>query len=339
MRGIGARTFGVIFLFGVNARAEAAATEPGFRTQVTDCPEEIASRLPAVVKLEIDVLMRERGPTRVPPDSIAFRCEEDSAHIEVTMGGTSRISNVDLRALSSEHRARALGLAAAELVHSISSQARAAEGAPPPPPTGPSSSEGRDRAPLPAPRRSSPRPVLLVGGLAELLGKPAALLFGGRLGLSYPLGRVVAPAMSVDGALGSIRTSSAEVMIQTATAAGHIYFGTTTGRVRWEVGPGAGIGWVHLVGKPAAGSGLVGDTVAAMWGGPELRARIAYFTSNDPDSSGASGFARVRSPALALELGAGFIALPVRGLLDGSERVYSVEGPWASVCAEVGLGL
>jgi hypothetical protein len=338
MRGLGARTFGVVFLFGVCARAQAAATEPGFRIQVADCPEEIASRLPAVVKLEIDVLLRERGPTRVPPESIAFRCEEDKAHIEVTMGGSSRSSNIDLRALSSEHRARALGLAAAELVHSISSQARAAEGPPSPPPSGPNSTEGRERPILP-PRRSSPRPVFLFGGLAELLGKPVALLLGGRLGLYYPLGPVVAPAMSVDGALGSIRTGSAEVTIQTVTAAAHVHFGTTTGRVLWEVGPGAGIGWVHLVGQPAAGSGLEGHAVAALWGGPELRARIAYLKSGDPDSSGVSGLARVRSPALALELGGGFIALPVRGLLDGSEPVYSVQGPWASVCAEVGLGL
>jgi hypothetical protein len=149
------------------------------------------------------------------------------------------------------------------------------------------------------------------------------LLLGGRLGLHYPLGRVVVPSISVDGALGAIRTPSAEVMIQSAAAAAHLYFGTMTGRVAWEVGPGAGIGWVHLVGKPAAGSGLEGHTVAALWGGPEMRARVSY----------------VRSPTIALELGAGFIALPVLGLLDGSQHVYSVEGPWASVCAEIGLGL
>src|SRR5262249_31594369 len=229
----------------------------------------------------------------------------------------------------SEHRARALGLAAAELVHSISGQARAAEVAPSPPPSAPNSSEGREQ-PILTPHRFSPRPVFLLGGLAELLGKPAALLLGGRLGLHYPLGPVVAPALSVDGAVGTIRTGSAEVAIQTVTVAAHVHFGTTTGRVRWEAGPGANIGWVHLVGKPAAGSGLEGHSVAALWGGPELRARVAYLKSGDPDSSGASGFARVRSPVLALELGAGFIALPVRGLLDGSEPVYSVEGPWAS---------
>ena len=157
MRGLGARTFGVIFLFGVCARTETVPMERGFRTQVANCPEELASRLPAVVKLEIDVLLRERGPTRVPPESIAFRCEEDSAHIDVTMGGSSRSSIIDLRALASEHRARALGLAAAELVHSISSQL-AAELPPSQLSSGPNSAEERERpATLPALRRSSPR--------------------------------------------------------------------------------------------------------------------------------------------------------------------------------------
>jgi hypothetical protein len=45
-------------------------------------------------------------------------------------------------------------------------------------------------------------------------------------------------------------------------------------------------------------------------------------------------------PALfALQIGAGVVALPVRGLLDGVEPVYAVEGPWMSVGAELGLGL
>ena len=114
---------------------------------------------------------------------------------------------------------------------------------------------------------------------------------------------------------------------QNVSTAAHLYFGTTTGSVRWDVGPGARFGWVRLAGQPEAGSGLEGHTVTAAWGGPELRARVAY--------------ARIAaSPGLlALQLGAGFVALPVRGLLDGSEPIYAVEGLWMSVCAEVGLGL
>src|SRR6185295_2811692 len=74
------------------ARAQAAAGESAPRTLVENCPDELVTRLPALTKLEIDVLLRERGPTRAPPERIAFRCEEDAARIEVTMAGAARSS-------------------------------------------------------------------------------------------------------------------------------------------------------------------------------------------------------------------------------------------------------
>jgi hypothetical protein len=77
--------------------------------------------------------------------------------------------------------------------------------------------------------------------------------------------------MSVDGALGAIRTPSAEVMIQ--SAAQPPTPGTMTGRVRWGGWSCAGIGWVHLVGK-LAWTGLEGHTVAAPWGGPRCARRV-----------------------------------------------------------------
>jgi len=342
MRWLTARTVGALCYCTVVARAETASTEPRFRTQIANCPEEVFRRLPAIVKLEIDVLLRERGPTRAPPQSVGFRCEEDTVRLEVTVGGSSRSSIVDLSGLASEHRARALALAAAELLHSMSSQAIGAEPTPSDPTSLPPGSREptTERAALPPARAgSSPRPVLLLGGLVELVGRPSALLLGARLELFYPLGAVVVPAITVDGAVGGLQARSANVAVQSATAAAHLYVGTTTGRVRWDVGPGASIGWVHLAGKPQAGSELEGHSIAAAWGGPELRGRIAYFAGSTPSATGASGFAPARSPTLALELGGGLVALPVRGMLDGTERIYSVDGVWASICAEVGLGL
>ena len=42
---------------------------------------------------------------------------------------------------------------------------------------------------------------------------------------------------------------------------------------------------------------------------------------------------------IAVEVGAGLVARPMRGLRDGTERVYAVEGTWISLSAALGFGL
>ena len=97
------------------ARASAA---PEIRIQ--HCSAALVRALPAIVNLEIDVLLRERGPSRNPPDGVAIRCSGDRVFLEVTRGTTRRESSFDLTELAPEHRARAIALATAELVHAMS---------------------------------------------------------------------------------------------------------------------------------------------------------------------------------------------------------------------------
>jgi hypothetical protein len=311
-------------LSAAGARAEVAA-DPGYPVEVEGCPDEIAANLPAGVRLEIDVLLREHGTTDAGPERIAVSCDEAGAEIMVAMGDASRKSTVSLGALAAEHRARAIALAAAELVHAMI-------GAPPPAARPPTPTVVALSA-TPAPAADSPampvvgRPALLLGGLAQWLGQPAALLFGARATLRYPLGEILVPALSVDGALGSVSAPSADVAAAALAAGVHLYAGKTAGRFRFDAGPGTRWGWVRLSGRPIAGSTLEGLSLAAAWGGPELRARVAF------------GGTHHRSPAVAIELGAGYVALPVRGLRDGTASVYAVEGPWMSIGAELGLGL
>jgi hypothetical protein len=295
---------------------------------VGNCDPGFTARVPAVVKLEIDVLLRERGPTRSPPENIVVRCEEEKARIEVTMEGSTRASTIDLHVLAAEHRARAVALAAAELVHAMSGQPRTPEVRANSPATPSISVAEPDRtAPSTSPRGSSRGPTLLMGGLAEWRGNPTALLFGGRLAFQNPINEVVLSEFSVDASFGGISARSAHVAIRTFSTAAHVSLGMTTGNVRWSFGPGARFGSVHLVGQADAGSGLEGETLNSLWGGPEVRLRAAY------------GASQIRPALFALQLGAGFVALPVRGLLDGTEPIYAVEGPWMSICAELGLGL
>jgi hypothetical protein len=169
-------------------------------------------------------------------------------------------------------------------------------------------------------------PALLVGAVAQWLGRPAALLLGARATFRHPLGEIFVPALSVDGAFGSFPVTAAEVTAATVAAGVHVYAGRTAGHFRFDAGPGTRWGWVHLTGRPGAGSTLEGRSLSAAWGGPEVRARAAY------------GGEDHRSPIVAIELGAGYVALPVRGLRDGTAPVYAVEGAWVSLGLDVGLG-
>lgn len=315
-----------MFLYAAGARAETAASS-GLRVESAGCSDAIVPGLAAGVKLEIVVLMRERGPVGASPDLITIGCDESVARIAVTMAGARRESTVDLGALAPEHRARALALATAELVHAMNG-ASAAEA---PPPATPAAAapivERRPATPEPTPPAPRARPELLAGGLAEWLGNPTALLFGARVALRAPLGRFFVPALSVDGSLGSLPVPSAEVAVETVTAAVHLYVGTTIGRLRFDAGPGTRWGWVHVTGRPLAGATLDGSSVTAVCGGPELRARVGY------------GGNERRFPVIAVEVGAGLVARPMRGLRDGAERVYSVDGTWVSLSAALGFGL
>jgi hypothetical protein len=306
-----------------------AATEVGLQVQVANCPEEIAANLPAGIKLEIDVLRREHGPMRALPERIAVRCDDAGAEITIAMGGAGRTSTIDLGGLAAEHRARALALAAAEMVHAMvgapvpEAPPTTQTAAVPPPVVSLSAAPAAIDSPTPPGRA---RATLLVGAVAQWLGRPAALLLGARAAFRYPLGEMFAPALSIDGARGSFPVTSAEVTATTFAAGVHVYAGKTAGRFRLDAGPGTRWGWVRLTGRPDAGSTLEGRSLSAPWGGPELRARAAY-------GRGGRG-----GPVVAIELGAGYVALPVRGLRDGTAPVYAVEGPWISLGAEVGLG-
>jgi hypothetical protein len=161
----------------------------------------------------------------------------------------------------------------------------------------------------------------------QWVGSPTAVLLGGRAALLYPLGELVAPEISFDAGFGEIASPTAHVAIRNWSAGAHLYFGATAGSVRWDIGPGARFGSMRLAGEPDAGTPLVGDVVTAPWGGPEVRARVAYRPS------------RLRPAVFALQLGGGVVALPVRGLLDGGTSIYAVDGAWMSIGAEIGLGL
>ncbi len=303
--------------------AATARAAPALR--VSDCPATLSESLPTTVELEIDVLMRELGASSARPEEVTIRCDEDRAFIAVRLHGATRESNLDLAPLAPEHRARAVALAAAELVHSLSKHTD--ERAHPAPSTPPAAPPPAPRRLEPPPRSPAPRSTLAAGALAEWLGAPKTLLYGVRLALRTPLGDLVVPALTADGTSGGIAASAARVSVQTLTAAAHAYFGVSTSQLRWEAGPGARFGWARLSGDPERGSELEGRSLSAAWGGPELRARFAY-ERRQP-----------WSPTFAVEVGSGVVVLPVRGRVDGTASVFALQGIWLSLSAQLGIAL
>jgi hypothetical protein len=319
--------FASLLLWAARAAAEpldSAADSRSPALRISGCAKELAESLPSVIQLEIDVLLRESDGTRNPPERIAIRCESDRVAIEVRQGGATAESTLAIDSLAADHRARAVALAAAELAHSLSHRAAIA---PAPPKPKPAPSAPPVKAIEPAERDSPSSPIVLLGGLAEWLGEPTALLFGARLSANYPITNHVLSMLSLEGALGGLSTQSADVAARTLALAAHLYLGAHTGPVRWDAGPGARVALASLSGRPDPNSLLVGRTLTAAFAGPELRARVAY------------GTLRAHSTVFALELGAGLVALPIRGLMDGTERVYAVQGHWLSLCAGFGLSL
>jgi hypothetical protein len=316
---------GVVLL----AAARASAT-PEIRVQ--DCPDAIVRALPALINLEIDVLLRERGPSRSPPDHVAVRCSDDRVFLEVTLGATRRASSLELGELLPEHRARAVALATAELVHAMSPREPSSPAptpktaAPKPPPTS-QPPDDRNFTPEPGQHRERSGPLLAAGVLALWLGEPKAMLFGARLSFDHSVASDLVASFSLDGALGDSSTASAPVRLETLTAGAHLYLEARTPRVGFQAGPGLRFGGVRLTGRPKPESAFEGESLSALWGGPEIRARVATLPATP------------WAPAFALDLGAGYVALPVRGLVDGSASVFALEGVWLSACAQVGLSL
>lgn len=296
---------------------------------VQECAEPLGSALPAVIKLEVEVLLRERGATRSPPDRVVVRCSGDRITIEVTRDEERRATRLDLSALAPEHRARAVALATAELVDALSPR-------PSGDPTTPAPVEAKraptrlepeapDLAPEPTHSFVFPRPTLGAGVLAERAGAPAIWLLGVRVSLDYPLGHLLVPSVSLDGALGDARVASARVSVETLSAAAHVYLGAAAGSLRLLAGPGARLGWARLTGRPSSGSELEAASHSGSWAGPELRARVA----TAPESPGSAAF--------ALEVAAGYAARPVRGLVDGADPAFALDTTWLSASAQGGF--
>jgi hypothetical protein len=153
--------------------------------------------------------------------------------------------------------------------------------------------------------------------------EPRATLLGGVLGAEYQFSSVVALALALEGARGTVRSEHATVDVDLGSAALHASIGQRFGAFVLGVGPGARFGWVRFEPKELDPNTL-GSTVSGAWAGPLLLARARWSTG---------------SLVLYSSVEAGVVTLPVVGTVDGNASELELRGPWFAACAGIGMRL
>lgn len=279
--------------------------------ELVRCEPAWLERIPALLELELSSLAAER--TELPRGELHrlwVECSGERAELRAMLeSGRGARTEVDLRGLSREARARSVALSAAELVDTLWQQELELEPAPPPP-----------AAPTPAPRRRDPSLSLL--GIARSAGRPSLWLGGLSLSGTLPIDRRFAVAVDATRLAGQRQLDEARATLASLSLAVSLL--AELGGERWlfGVGPAGRVGWVRMRGRPEAGSGLVGDVADGPWGGPALVTRWGFVP---------------RGSAWRLEARAeaGLVTLPVAGTRDRDTTLQELRGPWAGL----GLGL
>jgi hypothetical protein len=296
--------------------AQDVSSLPDVPLSLAGCPAEWSTRLRDLLRLELDALSRERAESiHSAVASIEIQCDGD--HVIATAGlvsGRRSAVRVDQNRVEPETRPRAVALSTAELVDALL-QARQAPPKPNAPPPEPAS---KSQSP------TAPAPSLLAGVSARRVGRPGAWLPGIHLGGELPASRAVALALDLRLASGRSGAEPVSVDIRLGSLGAHLLIGSHAAPFRWGVGPGARVGWASLEGHPEADTNL--QRLSGLWAGPGLLARFSHEL-------------RPRSLLLAASLDGGLITLPVKGLIDGQERVFAVDGAWLGVTVGIGLSL
>ncbi len=303
-------------LVASSAKAEDVASLPDVPLVVVGCPRDYEAELRASLLIEIDALAQER-PSEPRPKIGQIRVEcsgEASVRVEVlSVRGQRAKLDLDQREIAPDARVRALALSTTELVDSLSAPARPA-----------ARIENRPSStPLHHSRES---PSLLLGPLVERVGRPPTWLFGGSLSFEVPLARFLAPVVEARGEAGSFGVETARVRVDAWSGSLHLLVGSHAERWRWGAGPGVRLGIVTLRGDPGDSTDLRGASTRSWWGGPGIKARIAYAWPAVPVVVSLSG-------------DAGLVAWAVVGTLDDTRRVFALDGAWVGVTLGAGVKL
>jgi hypothetical protein len=292
-----------------------------------DCPDEWQEPLVKLIDLELQSLLEERPRAQLSDvRSVTVSCTVD--RIVVTVISTkgkiyNRTLTRDLDEQDAAAQPRVVALTAAELADSIWLVApRPAKEAPP--------------RPYRHLRVAGQRWVLLVGGMAELLGKPSLVGLGAELAVEHYALPMLALRLQARGSFArSADRDGTEIRARSWTGVASALFGehaTEQGqRWSWGFGPGVRVGWAQIVGIPVrstvacpspSGCDLQGDAVHGIWFGPVLTGRLAYIWSN--------------AVVLALSVEGGLVTRSIIGADSAGTALFGYDGPWLGAGLSVG---
>lgn len=248
-----------------------------------------------------------------PPELVRVICGRERA--TVTLDESPSANEVDLLATRKAAWPRLLALSISEIV--IEARARvpleAPQGAPAP------VTSGRSAPPLRS--ASDARWRFFSSLLVRRALRTRAFLAGPELGAASALWRHFSVAADVRIELGQKNTELARVDWFSASAAAVALLDSNVGPWDFAAGPGFRVGYLRL--SPSVRQeNAVGHDLSGVWAGPELVGRVRY-------DVGAHWFA-------LLSADGGIVTAPVRGLVNGEQRLIDTGGAWIS--AGLGLG-
>jgi hypothetical protein len=319
---------GVIVMASLSWAGAARAAGGGVELALEGCADLSESALREHLAIELATLGLDARATH-----LALRCEQGTVAIQLYLAdGTPYpiASRVALGDTARGARERLVALAASELTSQAAREererreAREAREAPRPglpvvPPPMPARADAESERT--AARGGRRRVELSLGGSGSSTGRPSAWLWGGVLGARFGLGGGGSLVVDVELQRGGERLPLAEVRWTKLSGFAGGALGTELGLLRLSAGLGVRAGWLTLA--ASADSPNTGQSLTAPWAGPALPVRIALAT-------GASVV-----PFVAGE--AGYVALPVRGVVSDGRVLVEQRGFW--LAGSVGLAV
>jgi hypothetical protein len=153
------------------------------------------------------------------------------------------------------------------------------------------------------------------------MGSPSAWLTGLGIGYALPLFAQISLRSDLGVEAGKAQLSLADVALRQLTVGMALSWGVLTRHVDPSVGVGFRGAFTWLRAEDVS-EGHQGRSLSAPWAGPFASAHFAFH--------GASRFRAV------LGLEAGYVAVPVHGLLDTTRSLFTIDGLW--LCAQLGAG-
>jgi hypothetical protein len=301
-----------------------AGAAPKVRLSERGCSAYDRARLDELIAIELETVESDR---EARPSDVVLECRDGIVSIQASLRGTmrQRKSRVDPKAMDRAAATRLLALAITELLSQLWSDApekpAPAKSQPQPAPLPPA--ERRD-ASLPASAdENEHRWGVFVGGVFRSMLEPRAGLFGGSARAEYETGSLLAVALDLEVAHGSVQSEHADVDVLLASAALYAPIGARLGQTALGVGPGVRAGWVNLSPSRLA-PGAVGSDVSGAWAGPLLIARAKWSSDAWAVFAGLEG---------------GLVTLPVVGTLNGGAAEVELRGAWLAASVGVGANL